>query len=256
MPIKFWSYAFATAVYLINRMPTKILNLDSPYERIFHCKPNYSKLRIFGSLCYPWIRPYTAHKLESRSVPCIFLGYSLTQSAYLCFHILTGKVYVSRHVKFVESVKPFQHNHSKLDDICSSSICEWTPHVLTIPLAENHTPSLVRSSPAVHMTPSLAQASSRDSQPCSSGPLDTNNLSSQRLLPPPPKHSMTTRSKNNIKKTVQKLNLNAQLETRKETEPPTVKQALRDPKWQKAMSEEFNALVCNDTWDLVPATPD
>ena len=106
LPLMFWTHAFVIAVYLINRMPTPTLNLSSPYENIFGSPPNYSKLRIFGCLCYPWLRPYSSHKLESCSKPCIFLSYSLTQSVYLCYHPPTSRMYVSRHVKFVESVFP------------------------------------------------------------------------------------------------------------------------------------------------------
>ena len=53
IPLTYWSYAFATSVYLINRMPTPTLHLSSPYENIFETTPNYSKLKIFGCLCYP-----------------------------------------------------------------------------------------------------------------------------------------------------------------------------------------------------------
>jgi hypothetical protein len=28
--------------------------------------------------------------------------------------------------------------------------------------------------------------------------------------------------------------------------------ALKDPNWLKAMTEEYNALLGNDTWDLMP----
>ena len=31
LPLSFWSYAFQTAVYLINRMPTPILENNSPF---------------------------------------------------------------------------------------------------------------------------------------------------------------------------------------------------------------------------------
>ena len=72
LPLTYWTYAFASTIYLIT----------SPYENIFSTAPNYSKLKIFGCLCYPWLRPYTIHKLDTRSKPCIFLGYSLTQNAY------------------------------------------------------------------------------------------------------------------------------------------------------------------------------
>ena len=53
IPLTYWSNAFATAVYLINRMPTPTLKLLSPYEEIFGALPNYSKLKVFGCLCYP-----------------------------------------------------------------------------------------------------------------------------------------------------------------------------------------------------------
>lgn len=107
LPRRFWTYAFAAAVYLINRMPTEVLNGFSPYPKLFQQSPNYLKLRVFGCLCYPWIRPYNTNKLESRSTTCVFLGYSLTQSAYLCFEVATGRVYTSRHVQFVENSFPF-----------------------------------------------------------------------------------------------------------------------------------------------------
>ena len=55
VPIQYWTYAFAAAVYLINRMPTKTLSMDSPYLRLFRVSPNYSKLHVFGCLCYPWL---------------------------------------------------------------------------------------------------------------------------------------------------------------------------------------------------------
>ena len=59
MPLTYWTYAFATAVYLVNLMPTPRLHLLAPFETLFGSPPNYSKLRVFGFLCYPWLRPYS-----------------------------------------------------------------------------------------------------------------------------------------------------------------------------------------------------
>ena len=69
LPIRFWTYAFHTAVYLINRLPTNILQLKSPYETLFGDEHNYNKLKIFGCQCFPWLRPYSTHKLAPRSKP-------------------------------------------------------------------------------------------------------------------------------------------------------------------------------------------
>ena len=81
LPVTFWLNAFQTATYLINRLPTPILKYQSPFEKLFSTCPNYTKLHTYGCLCYPWLKPYTKHKLEPKSRPCIFLGYSIPYNA-------------------------------------------------------------------------------------------------------------------------------------------------------------------------------
>lgn len=75
LPLSLWSFTFKIAIYHINRVPTPVLKNGSPFECLFNSKPNFFKLKIFGCLCYPWLRPYTSHKLEQRSKACLFLGY-------------------------------------------------------------------------------------------------------------------------------------------------------------------------------------
>ncbi|KAL9411808.1 hypothetical protein AB3S75_045417 [Citrus x aurantiifolia] len=48
------------------------------------------------------------------------------------------------------------------------------------------------------------------------------------------------------------MNLHTQLTTGNDNEPTTLTQALKDHKWRRAMSEEYDALVKNGTWVLVP----
>ena len=124
-------------MYLINRLPTPSLHLKSPYECLFHETPNYDKLRVFGCLCYPWLRPYTAHKLQPRSASCIFLGYSPTQSAYLCLDYLRNRIFVSRHVQFVEDVFPFASRHPNPMTQSSPDTHPWfLPHRLIHPASQ------------------------------------------------------------------------------------------------------------------------
>jgi histone deacetylase 1/2 len=51
MPLKFWDEAFLTATFLINLLPTKVLNFSTPTEKLLNVTPNYDSLRIFGCVC-------------------------------------------------------------------------------------------------------------------------------------------------------------------------------------------------------------
>jgi len=111
MPLKFWDEAFLAATYLINRTPSRVIDFSTPLYRLFHDKPNYSFLRIFGCACWPNLRPYNKHKLQFRSKQCAFLGYSNLHKGYKCLDISTGRVYISRDVVFDESIFPFSNLH-------------------------------------------------------------------------------------------------------------------------------------------------
>jgi histone deacetylase 1/2 len=76
MPLKFWDEAFLTAVFLINRLPSRVISNETPYARLLKIQPDYSFLRTFGCACWPNLRPYNVRKFQFRSKCCVFLGYS------------------------------------------------------------------------------------------------------------------------------------------------------------------------------------
>uniref|UniRef100_A0A803Q3J9 Integrase catalytic domain-containing protein n=1 Tax=Cannabis sativa TaxID=3483 RepID=A0A803Q3J9_CANSA len=107
MPLHFWWEAYASAAYLINRLPTPILGNVSPYEKLYNHKPDYNLLKVFGCSCFPLLTPYNTHKVAFRSSKCLFLGYNSTQKGYRCLHP-NGRVYVARSVKFNEAEFPYR----------------------------------------------------------------------------------------------------------------------------------------------------
>jgi transposase InsO family protein len=112
IPLRFWDDAFQTACYLINRLPQLLLKNISPFEKLFHTTPEYNFLKTFGCVCWPNLRPYNSHKLQPRSTQCVFLGYSISHKGYKCFHIPTGRTYISRDVIFLETQFPFQQTQN------------------------------------------------------------------------------------------------------------------------------------------------
>lgn len=75
----FWLEIFHTTVYILKRRPLIVLpNQMSPYFALCGKQLDYSSMRVFGYLCYPCLWPVTPNKFQSRSPPCVFLGYKPT----------------------------------------------------------------------------------------------------------------------------------------------------------------------------------
>ena len=64
LPLNFWDEAFSTAVFLINRLPSKVINNETPYERLLGHQPDYSFLHMFGCAVWPNLWPYNTRKLQ------------------------------------------------------------------------------------------------------------------------------------------------------------------------------------------------
>ena len=103
---------FSAAVFLINRIPTPNLDNETPYQKLFQQAPNYNRLRVFGSLCFPWRRPCTKIKMEDQSKGsvkrlCLPRLFHSRLFPYLkripLSNLPTGRIYKSRHVIFEES---------------------------------------------------------------------------------------------------------------------------------------------------------
>lgn len=102
LPPELWSFVCHYDFYLINKLPNPILNNDSPYQKIFGGCPNYTTLRDFDILCYPWLKPYTKNKLDPRSTSCVYLGICQTHHTHIYFDPVQSKFFVSRDVQFFE----------------------------------------------------------------------------------------------------------------------------------------------------------
>jgi len=87
-------------------MPTPVLNNKTPFECLLKFTPDYAFLRTFECLCFPFLRPYNAHKLDFRSTPCVFLGYSTSHVGYRSLDLSSKRIYLARHVRFHENVFP------------------------------------------------------------------------------------------------------------------------------------------------------
>ncbi|KAG7528438.1 Integrase catalytic core [Arabidopsis suecica] len=122
MPKRFWGDAVLTSCYLINRIPTRILNDQSPFQVLNNQSPNIDHLKVFGSVCFVFVPGDLRNKLEPKSTKCVFIGYSTTQKGYKCYDPVMNRYYVSRDVKFMEDEAYFgEKNWEGVKDLPNST---------------------------------------------------------------------------------------------------------------------------------------
>ncbi|KAM1349257.1 hypothetical protein ACFX2F_003353 [Malus domestica] len=91
VPHIYWDHAFATAVYLINRMPTT--SKASPWELLFNRSPSYHTLKIFGCSCFPWLQPYSHQSWILKANTAFFwVTVSITRGSNVLILLLKGSM--------------------------------------------------------------------------------------------------------------------------------------------------------------------
>ncbi|MCH80759.1 copia-type polyprotein, partial [Trifolium medium] len=97
LPKSFWGEVVNTAVYVLNRCPTRKLKDKDPEEVWCGKKPNVSHFRVFGALCYKHVSEVKRKNLDDRSESMILVGYHAT-GAYKLYDPKSKKMIFSRDV--------------------------------------------------------------------------------------------------------------------------------------------------------------
>ncbi|GKV48803.1 hypothetical protein SLEP1_g55595 [Rubroshorea leprosula] len=270
------------------------LQFQTPYEVLYGKVPSYDHLRIFGCACYPNLSAIAPHKLAPRSTLCVFLGYSSHHKGFHCLNLETHRIIISRHVIFDEQSFPYTSTTSLSHKPNSSSDFRTPFHLLdnVLPLNSPSPISPFIPSPTANSSPQISSPLSKptnfsnnepailpsppnfglqaqhhstpvSSQPAACPPLVP--VSSQPAACPPPVSLPPSLS-------AQQSYVMPAIDTSdscSSQHPPTAvlthpmvtrsqdgtRKAVRQPEWCTAMAEEYNALLGNNTWDLVPSPP-
>ncbi|BBG96571.1 transposable element gene [Prunus dulcis] len=229
IPYEFWAEAVNTAVYLLNRCPTKSLNKVTPFEAYTGRKPGIAHLKIFGSPCHVLIPSALRHKLEENSHKCIFVGYGLCEKGYRLFDPSNRKIMLSRDVKFDEE------SLWKWDNVQEGEI------VVPIPAeSQNCEPRLDLDSSLQMDAETLVQDEPSQDLDISTqmGEVSTLQDGSSQAFDHTPKK---WRSVNEI---MTQCNMCF-------VEPENFEDANLDESWRNAMKAELEMIEKNNTWTLV-----
>ncbi|KAL0344878.1 UNVERIFIED_CONTAM: Retrovirus-related Pol polyprotein from transposon RE1 [Sesamum radiatum] len=262
LPSKYWGETILAATYLINRLPTQLLNWKSPYEVLYKKPPSYSNFKVFGCLCFASNTLPSKQKFDARAYRCIFLGYSQHHKAYKVLDLTRDLVFHSRDVIFHENIFPFNSvsastkhvpvpsppsYHSDSDDkIYPDTSSHLTPDPnLGPPTATDITSQPLQNDS--HSTPiSVCVPSPRRSQRIPKKPLWLDDYVCNCVS-----HSDTTCYPSTF--TSAHMSFVASLSSVQE--PRSYPEASKDARWVAAMNDELSALDKNETWELVPLPP-
>ncbi|GJZ59848.1 putative RNA-directed DNA polymerase [Tanacetum coccineum] len=268
IPLRFWSDCVLTAVYLINRLPTSVLNGKSPYD----------------------------DKFTSRSDKCVLLGYSTVTKAYKLFCLDNRNVIFSRDVKFFETVFSFKMRNTSVNEKADVDYASEADHLTLFdnqlfqsPYDEGRVTSVVKGSPSFSGTDtesshlskngtatqvedtSLSEGNLSETKTGSSS-VPTHNLTfesidrvqseprrSGRVSKLPAKlndYVIDSKLKYGLEKHVSYAKLNSvnycfATTLNKSVDPTNYYKAATDPRWVEVMNDEIDALYRNHTWTIV-----
>jgi hypothetical protein len=103
--LELWGEAVNKVVYNKNQCPTKALDSKTPQEAWSGRKLGVSHLKVFGCKAFAHVPDENRTKLESKTRPCVFLGYYEGTKAYCLMCVETKKIIKSRDVAFIEGSK-------------------------------------------------------------------------------------------------------------------------------------------------------
>jgi len=110
------------AAYIINMLPTPVLNDFSPHEMLYKTPQDFNQLKVFGSLCYASTLSTNRSKFEPRASKCVFIGFKKGTKGYILLNIQSREIFVSRDVVFYEHVFPYQRVEDTSNEIDSPDI--------------------------------------------------------------------------------------------------------------------------------------
>ena len=106
VPSVFWGEVVLIVVGLINTISSSHILGFSHFKKLYGYALNYFFFRVFCYTCFVLHAHEKHSKLSFQSVIYVFLGYGEGNKGYHYFDPITQKLYVSRHVVFLEHI-PF-----------------------------------------------------------------------------------------------------------------------------------------------------
>lgn len=245
MDKKFWAESVHTAVYVLNRTGTSSVEAKTPFELYFGKQPRIDDLKLFGSEVFIHIPAVKRLKWDVKSKPGIFVGYSLESKGYRVYIPNENKIEISRDVIFKPSKQDPVVVQMKTNDFCTQTNNDSNSEVVLNPNVVNDMSVLRLADEEINENEVSHEAVQNDVESQST---NINYEQSNR-------RSLRNRNEIQLPKRLQKDYLMSHDEMYSSflacDEPLSYDEAKRHSQWKDAMENEMQALLKNETWELV-----
>lgn len=265
-----WAEAVGTAVYILNRILNKKCNNKTAFEEVFDRVPDLAHIKIFGCKAYAQVPTELRRAWDAKAKVYTLVGYESTSKHYRLYDSGEKKIIIHRNVTFDEDkvdikLQPkwvsMPESFQKENDNNENNGNEKG--------SKGYEKGYKGKDPKSHNNGGNKPSSSEGVKDESlTIVIETAEGTYETEIPAKGKTKlkfpMTLRDREKIKPPAQyRVNVATELEKSTPgneiiTEPRSYKEAINsDHKeaWKKAMQEEYNSLMQNETWILTEKSP-
>ena len=241
LSVNFWAEAVNTAVYLKNRSPTTALDGITRYECLFNRKPDVAHLRVFGCIAFVHVPSDQRKKLDRKSRKVIFVGYPDGTKGYKLYDPVSCMFLRSRDVVFLE--REF-HDFDCKDSGTSVFDCMLKNHV-EVEAHDNsgeqnqadqgHLEEHGEDVEPLHLNQQVGETYEENFI------RNAEQLGAKRQRKPPTRFDEECYVASDLTADI--------------NEPTNIEDAFsgeHSHQWKEATKSEYDSLVGNNTWELVP----
>jgi hypothetical protein len=239
LPMHMWAEAARNVVYVQNISPHRVLGKKTPEEMFTGEKPEVSHLRIFGCQVYVHVPKEKRSKLDPSGKKGIFVGCNETSKAYQVYIPGHQQIETSRDFTFNEDATFSKSRQHHSDEVHDEEL--EAPRVIDTDagndvVLEDHDME----------EPQIPVESSQE--------MNTKKRRTawaRKIIQDAEKHGAPDGSRES-KRPQPYSSYVALLSGIIDVEPTSYEEVAKKKEWKDAMVEEYQSIVKNDVWDVVP----
>jgi hypothetical protein len=237
LPIHLWAEACNTAVYVQNRCPHRVLGMSTPEEAFTGKKLDVSHLKKFGSYVFVHVNKDVRKKLEPAAEVGIFVWYTETPHNYRVYLLNSKMIVMRRDIKFDEGKAMRLLLERELDLHAEEELLVPKDESQDVDQPHEEVHGVEETTQA---EPSIRNGRKRTTE------ADRLRLDVAQNVGAPTSRCRQRQSPNQFARYM------ALMSKCIVTEPSSFQEEVQDPTWVDAMVGEYDSIVKNSAWKIVP----